>query len=205
MTKPEVIRIVVGGIQTNCYVVRCPETGCTMVIDPGDDHRIIGESLSRLDFIFYTHGHFDHVGGAAGLIDSYSPVTMIHPDDVEMMASAAEHGAEWGFTIQQPPVPDRLLADRDHVHVGTLCFTVIHTPGHSSGSVCLEGHGLLFSGDTLFAGSIGRTDLPGSSPLKMKQTMENIVVHMDNSLVVYPGHGPSSTIAEEKRSNPFLQ
>ena len=204
MKKPIVKRIVVGGVQTNCYVVKCPETGAVMIIDPGDTDQAIEEGIQRVDTIIYTHGHFDHVGGALGLIRSYSPLTMIHSADVDIMASAASHSGEWGFSILQPPPPDRLLKDGDEVEVGNMTFKILHTPGHSPGSVCVLGHGLLFSGDTLFAGSIGRTDLPGSSPEAMKETLKNIILLLDDDLTVYPGHGPSTTIRKEKRNNPFL-
>ncbi len=205
MIKPLVRTIVVGAIQTNCYVVKCPETGAVLVIDPGDDHIAIEDGLSRVDTIIYTHGHFDHAGGAAGLIRRFAPQTMIHSADVEILASAAVHAGEWGFRIQQPPPPDRLLEDGDQISVGGLTFRIVHTPGHSRGSVCIAGCGLLFSGDTLFAGSIGRTDLPQSSPEEMKNTLKHIVAHFDPRLIVYPGHGPSSTMEEEKRSNAFLR
>ncbi len=205
MIKPIVKTIVVGGVQTNCYIVKCPETGAVLIIDPGDDYTVIKEGLSRVDIIVYTHGHFDHVGGAAGLIRRFAPQTMIHSADVEIMASAAVYSEQWGFRIQQPPPPDRLLEDGDRINAGMLTFYVRHTPGHSRGSICLEGHGLLFSGDTLFAGSIGRTDLPQSSPEEMRTTLEKIVTHFDDKIVVLPGHGPSSTMKEEKRNNPFLK
>lgn len=205
MIKPLVNTIVVGVIQTNCYVVKCPETGAVLVIDPGDDHTLIEAGLTGVDSIIYTHGHFDHVGGAAGLIRRFSPETMIHSADAEIMASAAIHARELGFRIQQPPPPDRLLEDGDQVNVGMLTFRIRHTPGHSRGSICIEGHDLLFSGDTLFAGSIGRTDLPQSSSEKMRASLEQIVLRFDDRIVVLPGHGPSSTMKYEKRNNPFLR
>lgn len=205
MIKPIVKKIVVGPIQTNCYVVECPETGAVLVIDPGDDPSVINECLSRLDLVIYTHGHFDHVGGAFDLIKRYSPISMIHSEDVEIMSSAELHAREWGFSIQQPPSVDRLLKDGDSVNVGNLVFSILHTPGHSHGSICIKGYGLLFSGDTLFAGSVGRTDLPQSSPEKMKMTMKNIIAKQEDSIVVFPGHGPASTMKNEKRNNPFLR
>ncbi|MCD4708900.1 MAG: MBL fold metallo-hydrolase [Candidatus Sabulitectum sp.] len=205
MIKPLVKTIVVGEIQTNCYVVKCPGTGDVLVIDPGNDHAVIERDLRRINSIIYTHGHFDHVGGAAGLIRRFAPETMMHSADIEIMASAAIHAREWGFVIEQPPPADRLLEDGDSVSVGKLTFRIRHTPGHSRGSICVEGHGLLFSGDTLFAGSIGRTDLPQSSPKKMEVTLERIVAHFDPGLVLYPGHGLSSTMGEEIRNNPFLR
>jgi glyoxylase-like metal-dependent hydrolase (beta-lactamase superfamily II) len=205
VTKPVVGLIVTGAIQTNCYTVKCPETGEVLVIDPGDDSALIGESLNRVDSIVYTHGHFDHAGGAAGLIRRFSPVTMIHSADAEILSTASVHAAEWGFRIEQPPAADRLLGDGDRIEVGSLTFIVRHTPGHSKGSICIEGHGLLFSGDTLFAGSVGRTDLPQSSPEAMRASLRNTVVLFDDDLIVFPGHGPSSTMKIEKRSNPYLR
>lgn len=205
MIKPIVSTVVVGAIQTNCYVVRCPETGAVLVIDPGGTPSLIENALTEIDTIIYTHGHFDHVGGAAELIRRYNPKTMIHSADLEIMSSAAASAGEWGFRIQQPPRPDRLLEDGDSISIGSLVFSIKHTPGHSRGSIVIEGHGLLFTGDTLFAGSIGRTDLPQSSPEKMRKSLKLIVSDCDKELVVYPGHGSSSTIAEEIRSNPFLR
>ncbi len=205
MIKPLVRKVVVGPIQTNCYVVECPETGAVLLIDPGDDSSMINEYLARLDLVIYTHGHFDHVGGASDLIKSYSPTSMIHSEDVEIMGSAESHAGEWGFSIKQPPAVDRILEDGDILKVGNLVFSILHTPGHSNGSICIKGHGLLFSGDTLFAGSIGRTDLPQSSPEKMKKTMKQVIAELDDSIVVLPGHGPSSTMKNEKRNNPFLR
>ncbi len=205
MIKPIVSTIVVGGIQTNCYVVKCPETGAVLVIDPGDDHALIEKGLTGIDTIIYTHGHFDHVGASAILIKRFAPETMIHRSDADVMASAASHGAEWGFNIQQPPPPDRFVKEGDSVAVGKMTFLIKHTPGHSRGSICIEGHGLLFSGDTLFAGSAGRTDLPGSSPEEMRNTLKRIAMHFDSKLVVYPGHGPATTMEDEKRKNPFLK
>ncbi len=205
MIKPVVKKIVVGPIQTNCYLLKCPETGKVLVIDPGADSSVLEQELEQVDFIVYTHGHFDHVGGAAGLIRRFSPETMIHSEDAGMLSSAAVHAANWGFRIQQPPPARRFLQEGDRLDVGALSFSVIHTPGHSGGSICISGHGLIFSGDTLFAGSVGRTDLPESSPDRMRDSLENKVVLFDDELVVFPGHGPSSTMGEEKKHNPFLQ
>lgn len=205
MIEPVVKKTVVGPIQTNCYTVRCPVTGVVLVIDPGADSRVLNQELGQVDCIIYTHGHFDHVGGASGLIKRFSPETMIHREDAEMLSGAAAHAAEWGFMIQQPPPPHRLLHHGDTVDIGALSFSIVHTPGHSGGSICISGHGLVFSGDTLFAGSVGRTDLPGSSPSRMRDSLENRVVLFDDDLVVLPGHGHSTTMGQEKKHNPFLQ
>ncbi len=205
MSRIAVERVQVGPIQTNCYRVMCPVTGYTLIIDPGDDPEVTGEGLARLDCIAYTHGHFDHVCGAAPLIRRYSPRTLIHEGDREMLARASRAASEWGFYGEQPPPAEDFLRDGDELHAGELCFTVIHTPGHSPGSLCLYGHGVLFSGDTLFAGSIGRTDLPGSSMADMNRSLVRLFAAVDDDTVVYPGHGPSTTISRERKTNPFLQ
>jgi hydroxyacylglutathione hydrolase len=202
--KPLIRLQVVGCIETNCYIIKCPETGAVIIIDPGDDSRLIEEGLTQINTIVYTHGHFDHVGGAAGLLESFNAETMIHSGDAEMLAGASLHAVEWGFRIKQPPPPSGILRNGDTIKAGSMQFEVIHTPGHSKGSICLKGHGFLFSGDTLFAGSIGRTDLPGSSERDMHVSLLHVVSKLDDNLLVYPGHGPSTTILREKRSNPFL-
>ena len=205
MSRPSVIRIEAGPIMTNCYVLTCPSTGEVLVIDPGDDADMLAEGLSRVDALVYTHGHFDHCGAAAGLIRRFSPVTMIHAEDVPLLASASRAASQWGFSVEQPPPPDRELADGDMVSAGEMTFRVIHTPGHSPGSICLYGHGLLFSGDTLFAGSIGRTDLPGSSAAGMEASLKSLLSAVAGDTVVYPGHGPSTSMDLERSGNPFLQ
>lgn len=205
MNMIAVERVQVGPIQTNCYRVKCPATGYTLVIDPGDDPLLVGEGLTRLDCIVYTHGHFDHVCGAAPLIRKYSPGTLIHEGDSEMLARASRAASEWGFSGEQPPPVEGFLRDGEELRAGELRFTVMHTPGHSPGSVCIHGHGVLFSGDTLFAGSIGRTDLPGSSMADMKKSLARLIAAVDDDTVVYPGHGPSTTISRERKTNPFLR
>lgn len=197
-------RTVVGPVQTNCYTITCTATGSVLVIDPGDESALIRTTLSRVDSIVYTHGHFDHVGGACALIEEFSPGTCIHRDDGLMLGKAGAAAREWGFCICQPPPAGTLLQNGDMVRAGELCFTVMHSPGHSPGSICLLGHGLLFTGDTLFAGSIGRTDLPGSSDSSMTGSLKKLLSLPDDSVKVYPGHGPSTTLALEKRTNPFL-
>lgn len=205
MDSIAVEKVQVGPIQTNCYRVKCTVTGYTLVIDPGDDPLLTGKGLSRLDCIVYTHGHFDHVCGAASLIRKYSPRTLIHSADCEMMAGASRAASQWGFSGEQPPPPGGFLHHGEELQAGDLRFSVIHTPGHSPGSICLYGHGVLFSGDTLFAGSIGRTDLPGSSSFDMERSLIRLLTAVDDHTKVYPGHGPSTTVSRERKTNPFLR
>ncbi len=121
MSRIAVERVQVGPIQTNCYRVMCPVTGYTLIIDPGDDPEVTGEGLARLDCIAYTHGHFDHVCGAAPLIRRYSPRTLIHEGDREMLARASRAASEWGFYGEQPPPAEDFLRDGDELHAGELC------------------------------------------------------------------------------------
>lgn len=205
MIKPEVKRIEVGPVATNCYILSCPVTGSVIVIDPGDEPDIISEYLTRIDVIVYTHGHFDHSGGASELIRRFSPVTMIHHLGTPMLAIAGRAGAQWGFPVEQPPAPMKELRHGDSISSGDMRFKVIHTPGHSPGSICIYGHGLLFSGDTLFSGSIGRTDLPGSSSMDIRKSLALIINQVSPGAIVYPGHGPETTLQNEIRTNPYLQ
>ena len=202
----QVRRVVMGPISTNCWIVKCIETGRAMVVDPGGSTNpligILAEmGVSRLELILNTHGHFDHVWGNGEL----SVPTMIHRLDAGMLSMAAQMAASWGYAITPPPEPARLLEEGDSVEVGRLSFSVIHTPGHSPGSICLLGHGILISGDTLFLGSIGRTDLPGSDPDAMENTLLEKIIPLDENLRVLPGHGPETTMKREKLTNPFLR
>lgn len=204
MNEPVIEFLEVGPIGTNCYLVTCPETGEVMVIDPGDEAERIAGGIPRLDLIVHTHGHFDHCGGTAGLVKIFPCMTMIHRADAGMLLNAANAASAWGFTVLPPPPAGRLLEDGDAIRVGSLTFSVLHTPGHSPGSICLSGHGSLFSGDTLFRDSIGRTDLPGSCQAEMERSLRRLAGEVPATAAVLPGHGRSSTMERELRYNPFL-
>lgn len=204
MIKPEIIRLETGPIMTNTYLIRCPETGKVIVVDPGGDPDRIAASVSGIDYIVYSHGHFDHCGGAGELADLFSPRTLIHQADAEMLSRASEAASAWGYSIRRPPAPTGFLSGENDLRVGNLTFQVLHTPGHSPGSVCLLGHGVLFSGDTLFRDSIGRTDLPGSSERSMRASLQTLSRLVPGDTEILPGHGPSSRMERELRENPFL-
>ncbi len=198
-------QVVLGPIETNCWIAACPETGLAIVVDPGGGTASLGPlmaamGVTELNAVINTHGHFDHVWGNGEL----GVPTMIHRLDASMLSHAREAAASYGFQIPAPPAPSRLLDDTDEIRVGNLRFTVIHTPGHSPGSICLLGHGLLFSGDTIFQGSIGRTDLPGGDFREISRSIRERIMPLPETLRVLPGHGPETTLKRETATNPFF-
>ena len=203
-----VATITVGPLQANCYLVVDEERGEAVVVDPGDEGariaRAVREAGATLTAVWLTHAHCDHVGGIAALFHAGFLVPIhLHPDDRPIYDRTAEIGAAYGMAVEQPPPPDHALATGQVLHVGRHAFTVLHTPGHAPGHVVFVGEGIALAGDLLFAGSIGRTDLPLSSPVAMASSLERVAA-LDPATVVYPGHGPATTIARELASNPFL-
>jgi glyoxylase-like metal-dependent hydrolase (beta-lactamase superfamily II) len=186
-------KLVVGPYQANCYILGCEKTKEGAVIDPGDEvFRIVREvsrSSLKINHILLTHGHFDHTGGAKELKDITHAKVLIHPLDAMGLNISPDGDLSEGLTIQ----------------VGTFPVSVIHTPGHSPGGVCLHAPGVVFTGDTLFAGSIGRTDFPGGDHEGLIRGVVNKIFPLGDHLRVYPGHGPSSTIGIERTKNPFFR
>jgi len=202
----------VGRLFTNCYVVGCEKTKESIIIDPGFDDQLEAERVFEfidsnaliLKFIVNTHGHPDHTCGNGIVKKRFHIPLLIHEYDAHMVGKSSNKISElFGFENSSPPA-DMLLHDGDMVKFGKTTLKVIHTPGHSRGSISLLGEKEVFTGDTLFAGSIGRTDFPESSARDMTLSLRKLA-NLPNHLVVYPGHGPITTIAKEKRSNPFLQ
>ncbi|MCS7096421.1 MAG: MBL fold metallo-hydrolase, partial [Nitrososphaerota archaeon] len=153
--------------------------------------------------IINTHGHPDHITGNRAMKEAFSIPILIHEGDAHMLEAPGRRFARaYGFNVDTPPA-DKLLRDGEKIQFGGQALKVLHTPGHTPGSICLLGEGGIFTGDTLFAGSIGRVDFPESSESEMQKSLEKIKV-LPDSLGVYPGHGPTTTIGEEKRANPFL-
>ena len=197
----------VGPFQENSYLVLDAQARHAVLIDPGDEAsrllRALDQSGAALDAIWVTHGHMDHVGAIAAILRARPVPVFLHPGDLPLYRAAAELAIAFGATLEQPPDPTDELADGQRLRVGDLEFTVMLAPGHSPGHVVIHGHGVAFVGDCLFAGSIGRTDLPMANGAQLATTLERIAA-LDPATVVYSGHGPPTTIARERESNPFL-
>ncbi len=196
-----------GPMQANCYLLECEETLSAIVIDPGDEADVILDMIKdrelKLEFIINTHGHIDHISANNDLKKKTSAKLSIHRLDADIIVDPQKNLSSFiGKSISSLP-PDRILEDGDIIESGTIKLKVIHTPGHSPGSICLLADDAIFTGDLLFAGSIGRYDFPGSSYNQIMESLKKIMELGDN-LVVYPGHGFNTTIGEEKESNPFL-
>jgi len=193
----------------NCFILGCESTKKAVVIDPGDDaDRILMElSKSELDvkYLINTHGHFDHVGANKRMKEVTGATLAIHPEDEPMLKELSRSASMFGLSADNSPPADMLLNDGDKIRFGEITLTVIHTPGHSKGGICLYTKGHLFSGDTLFAGSIGRTDLSGGDYDTLISSIKEKLLAFDTDTIVYTGHGPETTIGNEKRMNPFLR
>lgn len=198
----------VGPFQENCYLVVDESARRCVLVDPGDDGAelvaMVRESGAALDAIWLTHAHLDHIGGIAEVRRTFDVPVHLHPLDLPLYTGLSARAAQlYGVPFEQPDGPDRELADGDLLACGSLQFRVMHVPGHAPGHVTFNGSGLSLSGDLLFAGSIGRTDLPLCDPFEMDRSLDRFAT-LAGATVVYPGHGGPTTIAEEKRSNPFL-
>lgn len=197
----------VGEFQENCYLVEDDERGLAAIIDPGGEPTrlvwAVEKSGAALEAIWVTHAHLDHIGAIAGIKQKWPVPVHLHPADWPLYRVADRQAQIYGLPFEEPPPPDAEFADGDTLQLGSLSFAVMHAPGHSPGHVVLHGHGVAFVGDCLFAGSVGRTDLPASNGADLTDSLEKIAA-LPGDTVVYPGHGPATTIAEELATNPFL-
>jgi glyoxylase-like metal-dependent hydrolase (beta-lactamase superfamily II) len=201
--------LVVGSLQVNCYILGCEKTKEAVVIDPGDNSdriaRVLDEKGLKLKYIINTHAHFDHVGGNAGLKRKLKAQIMLHEDDNFLFERLKKQADIFGYDVEQSPPADILLKDNDKIRFGELELDVMHTPGHSPGGISLKINNVVFTGDTLFSRSIGRTDLPGGSYEHLIRSIKERLFTLDDKTIVYPGHGESSTIGQEKSDNPYFQ
>ncbi len=202
-------KLEVGPIMANCFILGCENTKEAVVIDPGDDaDRILMElakSELKVKYLINTHGHFDHVGANKRMKETTGAELAIHQDDEPMLNELSSNALMFGLSAENSPPADIVLKDGDEISFGEITLKVIHTPGHSRGGICLYTPGHLFAGDTLFAGSIGRTDLPGGDYDTLISSIKEKLLHLDEKTMVYTGHGPETTIGNEKAINPFLR
>jgi len=201
-------KLTVGPIMANCFILGCEETREAVVIDPGDEtDRILTaleESELNVKYIIDTHGHFDHVGGNKKLKDVTGADIMIHALDAPMLKHLSASAAAWGLSADDSPSPDKTLEEGDTITFGNITLKVIYTPGHSPGGISLYTDGYVFVGDTLFEGSIGRTDLPGGDYNTLISNIQNKLFVLGDDVQVFTGHGPETTIGKEKSFNPFV-
>ena len=204
--------LVVGPFASNCFVVGSETTRKGMIIDPGADPQDILKTVSDLDLsivtIVATHNHIDHVGALRSVKNATKAEYAVHEADArEAMPIVFGRmlGLMMGSSLRAPPRPDRLLEGGDVIEIGDLKFKVLHTPGHSPGGISLLSDGVVFSGDTLFNLGIGRTDLAGGDYAKLMESIITKLMVLPDSTIVYPGHGPETTIGTERKWNPFLR
>jgi hydroxyacylglutathione hydrolase len=199
----------VGVFEENCYLLTDDETGHAVLIDPGDEGDRIAAMVTgagvTLDAIWLTHAHIDHIGAVAAVKRRFDVPVYLHPLDLPYYTRLSARAAEmYGIDFEQPDGPEEELADGQQLSCGALRFQVMHVPGHAPGLVAFNGHGVSFGGDLLFAGSIGRTDLPLGNPSDMNESLTRYTSALADDVIVHPGHGPSTSIGSEKRTNPFL-
>ncbi|MBI4697539.1 MAG: MBL fold metallo-hydrolase [Nitrospirae bacterium] len=199
-------QLVVGPLEENCYIVGDEKTKEALVIDPGDEPDriidVIKDNGLKVKTIIFTHAHFDHVGAVGDIKKETGAKVFIHKEETELYNGAKDQAAFWGYDLDDLPEPDGFLNEGDTVRAGGLEFKVLHTPGHSPGGICIYGSGVVFTGDTIFQGSVGRTDFYGGDVNKIKASFKRLLDLPDDT-AVYSGHGPSTTIGREKRENFF--
>ena len=198
----------VAPLGCNCAIVAAPQSKAAIVLDPGGEPDRVLAALARHGLsavaLVHTHAHLDHCLSSARLSKETGAPILMHEGDLPLYGDLARWGTMFGLTTEAPGPVARTLGHGDRVACGSGALEVLHTPGHTPGSVCFLGEGLIITGDTLFAGCVGRTDLPGGSMPVLEQSLQLIIAATQPETIVYPGHGPSSTIAAEIAENPWL-
>ena len=209
MSSFSIKSVVVGPVDVNCYVLKDKATGKGAVIDPGGHVErimsLINDMKADIAEIIITHGHFDHIGALDELRNAVGCGASIHELDAEMLLKSRENLSIFMGTDAIFRPAERLLKDGDVIRFGESFLKVIHTPGHTAGGICLyDGDKVLFSGDTLFAGSVGRSDFPGGDHYQLIESVVKALAEVKDETVVYPGHGPETGMGYERKTNPFL-
>ena len=203
--------LTVGPFQENCYIIGDEESGAGAVLDPGDEASRIAMAVEQtgleIGSIIVTHAHIDHVGAVAALVDEYACPVLMHAEAEPMLDGLPTQAMMMGLRFGKVPSVDGHIEDEEVLEVGDLELRSLYTPGHAPGHLAfyVEDEGLLLSGDALFAGSVGRVDLPGGSMEVLMRSIEERLLTLPDETIVYPGHGPRTTIGAERTSNPFLQ
>lgn len=199
--------LTVGPLEENCYLVIDESTNRAVLIDPGDEPERILAALrasgTTLESVWLTHAHFDHLGGLAGVLQTHPVPVYMHPLETPLHEIAVDAALRFGIRIDAPPPADRELAEGDRVRVGSEELSVMHVPGHAPGHVAFYNDSVIFGGDCLFAGSIGRTDLPYGDRETLDASVARLIA-LGDELALYPGHGQATTIGRERRTNPFV-
>lgn len=205
----EIDSVIVGPLETNCYLVCCPESLECAVVDPGAEAPKIFQLIATKGLtpvlLLNTHGHIDHIGANKDIKERFNIPLCIHPYDKSMLENAQKSELSFFLDAKDSPPPDKFLEDEEIIKIGKSSLRVIHTPGHSPGSVSFLGDGFILSGDTLFYGGVGRTDLPGGSWPELVKSIKNKILTLPDETAVLPGHGPMTTVAQEKSLNPFIR
>ena len=201
-------RLVVGHLSANCWVVGTEASGAGLVIDPGGNadtiKRAIDESGLDIELIVLTHGHSDHIAALRDIQDYTGAEVAIHAEDADFLEGYGSMSSQFGISYRTPHPPDRLLHEGDIIEAGGLSFTVMHTPGHTPGSICLLSGDKVFTGDTLFRRGIGTTLMPGSSRPQLIDSIRTRLMALPDDTTVYPGHGRETTIGDERRDNRYV-
>jgi glyoxylase-like metal-dependent hydrolase (beta-lactamase superfamily II) len=202
-------RLVLTSAESNCFIVGSERGREAIVIDPGAEAERISRRLAEVDLrptmVIITHAHWDHVNAAGALSEQYSAPVAMHPADRDLLTLVPEVTRQrTGTRGPEPPCIGRALADGDELSIGDLSLRVMHTPGHTPGSVCLLGEGILFSGDTLMAGWVGRTDRPGGDQQAIRTSLWDRLLRLPDETMVYAGHLETTSIGAERRDNPYL-